>query len=394
MSATVFSTHLVKRAVVTSAVVTVLFSALPATGATAVTAQAISSSAETLAFADPPPRVGRCQQVTVPVSLPTGQAEHLAGHLCRPAHGQPHTILALVHGGTYNSSYWSWPMHPEFYSFTWQALAAGYAVFAVDRLGTGQSSHPISTMDTFVAQGYTLHQAVAGLRAGTVGHVRYQHVILVGHSFGSAEIAQELSVYPRDADAVILTGSGHAVSASTSGLTHTGFLPAATLLPRDAGLDTGYLTSTTQQVRDQLLYRTADSSAVVRRFDQATRDTLALTELTTRPPDLSTLTRTLHMPILLLDGQDDNHYCNGAQTPAETDLDDCSSATGLYRSERANYGPCLAAAIVPGSGHDLATEYGARIAASTILRYARMTMPPHSERARCAITGAFTMARG
>jgi pimeloyl-ACP methyl ester carboxylesterase len=394
MPATVFSTHLVTRAAVTSAMLAMLFPALPATAATTWTASAISSAVDTPAFADPPVRLGRCQQVRVPVSLPTGQAEHLAGHLCQPAHHRPRTILALVHGGTYNSSYWSWPMDPGFYSFTWQALAAGYAVFAVDRLGAGQSSHPDSTMDTFAAQGYTLHQAIAALRAGTVGHARYRRVILVGHSFGAAEIAQELSVYPRDADAVILTGSGHTVSASTTGLTHTGFAPAATQLSRDIGLDTGYLTSTTQQVRDQLLYRTTDSSPAIRRFDQATRDTLAYTELATRPADLSTLTRSLRIPILLLDGQDDSHYCNEAQTPAETDLDDCSTAAGLYRSEHANYGPCLATAIVPGSGHDLATEYGARIAASTILRYAAVTLPPHGERARCAVTGPLTAAAG
>jgi pimeloyl-ACP methyl ester carboxylesterase len=374
-------------ALTVSTVLVLLYSMV--TGARTINAQ------RTPVFANPPTRLGRCQTVTLPVTLPGGQPARLAGHLCTPAHSHPHTVLMLAAGGTYNSAYWSWPVDPDFYSFTWQALAdGGYAVFAVDRLGTGQSSHPPSTMDTFVAQGYTLHQAVARLRAGTVEDTRYRHVILIGHSFGSAEIAEELSVYPHDADAVIFTGSGHAVSAETTGLTHTGFAPAATLLPRDTGLDTGYLTSTTPQVRDQLLYRTVDSAPAVRAFDQATRDLLAVSEASTRPADLSTLTRGLRIPTLLLDGQDDSHYCDGAQAVPETGLDDCATAADLFGSERTHYGSCFAAGIVPGSGHDLTTEFGARTAATLILRYVRAVLPAGAAQARCAVTGPVTIARG
>src|SRR6266568_5396043 len=98
-------------------------------------------------FADPPARLGHCHTVTVPVTLPTGQAAHLAGHLCTPAHGYATTALVLVHGATYDSAYWSWPQDPWRYSFVWQALAVGYSVVAVDRLGDGQSSRPLSTLD-------------------------------------------------------------------------------------------------------------------------------------------------------------------------------------------------------------------------------------------------------
>jgi pimeloyl-ACP methyl ester carboxylesterase len=314
--------------------------------------------------------------------------------LCTPTHGHPSTVLTLAHGATYNGAYWSWPQDSEFYSFVWQALEAGYGVFAVDRLGSGQSSRPLSTMVTFASEASTLHQAVTGLRTGTVGHTRWKRVILVGHSYGSAEIAQEVANYPGDADAVILTGSGHAVSANTLGLTRTGFKSASTMLARFGGLDTQYLTSTTQQVRDELLYRDADSDPAVRAFDQATRDTLALSESTTRPPDLSVLTRALRIPTLLLDGQYDSHYCNGAQIPAESNLDNCSSAAALYASEQPQYGSCFAAAIVPGSGHDLLTEYGARIAAGLILRFAQATAPPGGEHARCAVVGAFPAPSG
>jgi pimeloyl-ACP methyl ester carboxylesterase len=377
-----------------AAVAALLTLALPAIAAPTTVAVATASAPATPVFADPPPQLGHCHNLTVPVTLPGGQAAHLAGHLCTPTHGHPDTVLMLAHGATYNSGYWSWSMDPDFYSFVWQTLRSGYAVLAIDRLGDGQSSRPESTMVTFPAEASTLHQAVTALRAGTVGHTRWERVILVGHSYGSAEIAQELATYPGDADAVILTGSGHAVSANTQGLTQTGFKAASTMLARFGELDAQYLTSTTQQVRDELLYRDADSDPAVRAFDQATRDTLALAEATTRPPDLSVLTRTLRIPTLLIDGQFDSHYCNGAQVPAESTLDNCSSSAALYASEKPQYGSCFAAAIVPGSGHDLMTEYGARVAAGLILRFARATVPPSGGRARCAVLGAFPAHSG
>jgi len=125
----------------------------------------------------------------------------------------------------------------------------------------------------------------------------------------------------------------------------------------------------------------------VRAFDQSTRDTLALTESTTRPASLIPLTRGLRIPTLLMDGQFDPHYCNGAQIIPETGLDDCSSSTTLFASEKANYGQCFATSVVPQSGHDLTTEYGAAIAARLILRYAWRVLPPAGAEPRCAVTG-------
>jgi pimeloyl-ACP methyl ester carboxylesterase len=383
------------------AVAALLATAIPAVPALATPSAAPSGTAPatvsasrpvvTPPFANPPGRLGHCQPVTVPVTLPTGQPEHLAGHLCTPTHGTPTTIMLLAHGGTYNSAYWSWPQDPAFYSFVWRALAAGYGVLAIDRLGDGQSSHPDATLDTFTAQAATLHQVITALRTGTTATGRrWVHVIEIGHSFGAAEIAQQLTTYPHDADAVILTGSGHAVSVETTTLTHTGFTPAAGLLPdRFATLGPGYLTSTTQAVRDQLLYNHNDSDPAVRAYDQSTRDTLALTESTTRPANLIALTQGLRIPTLLLDGQFDPHYCDGTQAVPETGLDNCATAATLYTSEKPNYGACFAAAVVPASGHDLSTEYGAGIAAALILRYTRQVLPPVAATAHCTITGAF-----
>ena len=332
-------------------------------------------------FANPPDRLGSCYLVAITAILPTGQPVTLNAHNCAPRGHTPRTVLILVHGATYNSAYWSWPQDPARHSFVWAALTAGYAVLAVDRLGQGASSRPNSALDSFPAQAATLH-AVAQWAAR-----HWMRRVIIGHSFGSAEEAAELAVSLRDADAAVFTGSGDAVSNATNTLSRTGFKSAAALDPRFATLDAGYETSTTLAVRASLLYRPVDTSAAVIAFDQHTRDTLSFTELTTRPADLSGLTRGLAMPMLLIDGQDDSHYCDGAQQPAKTALDDCATGAGLYASERSNYGPCLATAVVPGSGHDLQTENGAPFAARSILNWVRATVTP-AGRVRCAVIGA------
>ena len=64
----------------------------------------------------------------------------------------------------------------------------------------------------------------------------------------------------------------------------------------------------------------------------------------------------------VFDGSKDAHYCDGVT--GQNDLDNCSSPTGLYASEQANYGGCFAASVVLGSGHDLTTEAEAPVAAA------------------------------
>ncbi len=334
-------------------------------------------------FAAPPPWLGTCRDVRLPVTLPTGQAETLAAHRCEPRRGRHNTVLVLVHGATYDSTYWSWPQAPAAHSFTWAALAAGYAVLAVDRLGDGESSRPASALDTFTAQVDTLHQVLQAARR------TWPRVVAIGHSFGSSELAQDLATWPGDAAAVAFTGFGRTVSPETTALARSGFAAAITQGSRFRRLtDVGYLTSTTQAVRDQLLYVDTASSPQTRAYDQATRDTVTVGELAGRPVDPALQTRSLAVPTLLLDGQLDNHYCAGAQLMSEVGLDNCATAASLYASERGNFGPCLTAAVVPGSGHDLTTENGASTAARLTLTWLRATAPSEGRGvARCASVG-------
>lgn len=298
----------------------------------------------------------------------------------------PRVALLALHGGTYNSGYWSWPQDPHDRSFVWRALAAGYTVLVPDRLGYGQSSRPPSTQVTFTAQAVTLHQLVLDLRNGSLG--RYSLIIGIGHSYGSAELAHLVATYPHDLAAVIMTGSGHRVSAQTTGQSSTLFAPAAVVRPdRFAGLDPGYVTTTNAQARLAVLYDLRYVSLAVLNYDTATEDTLPIGEAETRPTNLSVDTTRLTVPTLLVDGEHDSHYCDGAQTIPESNLDECTSGAALYTSEHGNYPACFAAAVIPDSGHDLTTEQGAAQAADVTLQWARATLPPNGARARCAFVG-------
>jgi alpha-beta hydrolase superfamily lysophospholipase len=338
----------------------------------------------------PPTWLGQCTTTRLPAALPDATAATLTGLLCTPRRSRPGTVLLEIHGATYNSAYWNWPLDPARQSFTWSALAAGYATFALDKLGAGRSSAPPSTSVTFTAQAEAIHQTIGALRTGALG-TRFARVVLVAHSFGSAEADAELAAHG-DADALVATGSGHATSTAISQDSTTMFAPAVALLPaRFAGRDPGYRTTTTLAARRAVLYNQDTPTSVVA-FDQATRDAVSATEMATRPPDLSALTRAIRVPVLLIDGSLDSHYCAGV-TGQTTGLDDCTSPAGLYASERGNYTGCFAAATVPGSGHDLTTEPESATAAVTILGWLAATVPAGGPPARCAITGPWPTPR-
>jgi pimeloyl-ACP methyl ester carboxylesterase len=355
------------------------------------TASARTVNVEDPPFAMPPAGIGSCHSTTFHVSLLDGSAAGLAAYQCTSArHSHVRTDLLLLHGGTYNASYWSWPIDPASRSTVWAALAAGYDVTALDRLGYGRSTHLLSSMNTFTQQAWTLHQTVVQLKNGT--KTRFSAVVAVGHSFGSAEMLNQAALHPDDYVALVVTGSGSTVSAATTAATHTAFSPASSVAHRFAGRDPGYLTNTTAAGREATVYTAADTTPAMVTFDWQTEDTLTLGEIGSRPPTLNQLTGTIRVPVLLLDGMDDSHYCNNAQSPApnETNLDNCSTAVGLYASERPHYAmACFAAAVVPHSGHDLTTEDGARTANRDIVSWLRTTITPAASHAGCDRQGPF-----
>ena len=138
---------------------------------------------------------------------------NIYGQLCLPSNPETaekvQTIQFLTHGDTLDSTYWD--IAPG-YSYIDAAVEAGYATFSYDRIGVGKSEHPDPMQ---VVQGplqvEIAHALVTRIRNSQMGQHAFKNVVGVGHSAGTTVTQAVTTKYPKDFDAVILTGS------STSG---------------------------------------------------------------------------------------------------------------------------------------------------------------------------------
>jgi pimeloyl-ACP methyl ester carboxylesterase len=292
-----------------------------------------------------------CQEYSVPVTTPL-PGLFMAGQLCIPADApDPGTVMVLVPGATYNSTYWNFQYDPSVYNFRLAMNNAGYATMTVDRLGTGQSSKPLSTTVTSEDQALAVHEVIAALRAGQVGGRPFSTVILGGHSLGSAIVIWEAATY-HDVDGVLLTGVSHSLNV-VNVATLLGTLYPAPLDPETAGsgLDVGYLT-TEPGTRDQDFDAPDTPDPGVVAMDEATKDVLSATEA----PDaigafLLPVSISINVPVLLVDGQGDRIFCGGLLLGG----DNCSTAATLAAAEAPYFSPAahLQTYVLPGAGHDV-----------------------------------------
>lgn len=249
----------------------------------------------------------------------------------------------------------------------------GYATFAVDRLGTGQSTKPSSAVLVDIVEAASIHQVIGHLRAGRVGGVRFDRVILVGHSGGSGVATDEAAIY-HDVDGVILTGTTHLPSALSVAKVFTVYLYPVTLDPqlRNNGSDPGYFTTRPGQ-REPAFYRTSNADPQVIATDEATKNQAPISAIgTSASPILGPTSLGINVPVLLAVGEKDVLFCG---FPGR----DCSSAEVLRKGEALYFGPAaeLSTYVLPGSGHSLALHKNAgeyREATRTWLR-ARFDTP-------------------
>ncbi|KAG0647593.1 hypothetical protein D0Z07_6799 [Hyphodiscus hymeniophilus] len=180
---------------------------------------------------------------------------NIAGTYCEPANyvaSRTNTIQFLIHGATVNARYyWSGdgPIGAGFdgtsYSWIDYASQQGYPTFAMDRIGSGLSTHPDPILVVQIpTQAQIAHGLITLMKSGASPFPRaFKKVIVVGHSMGSV-ITQSLSVsYPQDAEAVILTGYSRYIVNIVAGIFTTAvLLPADISLPSEyADLPVGYL---------------------------------------------------------------------------------------------------------------------------------------------------------
>ncbi|HWO67154.1 MAG TPA: alpha/beta fold hydrolase, partial [Umezawaea sp.] len=143
-----------------------------------------------------------CEDVGVPVTVDL-LPQTMYGRLCVPEGAR--TVQVLVPGGTYTGAYWDIGYAPETRSYRQALNRAGIATIAVDRLGGGRSSRTLSTLVTVSAQANAVHAVIQSLRP------RFDRVVVVGHSIGSAVATVEAVTY-RDVDGVVITGLSHQIN--------------------------------------------------------------------------------------------------------------------------------------------------------------------------------------
>jgi len=345
-----------------------------ATAAPAVTAQTASP---------------QCSAVSVPVALSAGGPadQDVVGQICQPT-GQnaiPGAIQVLVSGATYGSSYWDLPYEPDKYSYVQAANQAGFATLDFDRVGIGQSSHPLSTSLTISSDAYAIHELIQDLRAGTLDGNKYTKVVIVGHSLGSLMAWTEAGTY-HDVDAVVVSGILHSFNIPSMVHFLTTLYPAA-LDPEFLGkiVDPGYLT-TVPGTRESDFYYPQDTDPAVVQLDEQTKQTATLTEaveafvdevpgelrpvtslVCTITPGVCDgpaswaaygITSQINVPVLDVVGQYDSLFCGGP-----TGANPCLNVSQLQNTESAFYTgtaqKCLKVATLPMAGHDLNLELNA-----------------------------------
>jgi len=345
-----------------------LASALAAAAVIAVTATSAAAASTTTAEPRSHDAVTCQSGIRIPVALAPGQpaTSTISGELCSTLAEQSPgtTVQLLISGATYTHDYWDFGTIDGIrYSYARSVAARGLATFAIDPLGSGDSSHPASTQITAQADAFVDHQVVQALHAGQVAGVRFGKVITVGHSLNSLIVWDEAITY-HDVDGVIVTGVAHSLAKAFAA--SGGFYPA-TSDPKftGSGLDSGYLTTVPGQ-RSVLFYHLPDADPAVIAQDEARKDVVSGTELNSALPLVTTdltATRAINVPVLTILGSNDLTTCGTSVTGGTFD---CSSAAGIIAQDAPFYSPQaqLHACLIPGSGHDvsLALNHGLQIA--------------------------------
>ncbi|MBT0768232.1 alpha/beta hydrolase [Kineosporia sp. J2-2] len=312
----------------------------------------------------------RCTDQVLPVRLsdPGPAAFSVWGRLCWRGARPPSAVQLLVAGGTYDHQYWDLRQAGPHYSYVDAATAAGFATFAVDRIGSGRSSTPPSGTVTAHAEAVSLHDVVTALRAGAVGGHRFRSVVWVGHSYGSIVGAFEISRY-HDADGFLATGMLHAIN--TEHFEETAdTVELANQEPKFAGLglDDGY-TTTTPGSR-AMFYAPATVSPRVlaaeeraKSFQPAVNFEEVAGLLTPASPALSA-TRQIDVPVLVLNGQKDETYCGQGHA-------DCTDSGTVLAGEAAYYQPAarLKVVVIPATGHSVGLSTTRRLTYAAMLAW-------------------------
>jgi pimeloyl-ACP methyl ester carboxylesterase len=280
---------------------------------------------------------------TQAVDIEVSPGWRLHAELHMPPGEPPRTVHLALSGLTYDRRYWRLPGGNDYVRY---ALDAGYAVLALDRIGTGLSDHPAADQVTVASNVNTVHQVIEALRAGRIGDHAFETVVAVGHSLGSGIAILEAARH-HDLDALVLTGLLHAF-----GPAYDQVLPALHEVAEDeafagAALPGGYLT--TRPGMRAILYEHAGGvTAELSAEHERTKSTVTLGEGMTLEEIYDVeAARAVTAPVLLVMGTEDRLFGGGAAS--------CASAASVLDFERGNYPAAadLQAVVVPDAAHGI-----------------------------------------
>ncbi|RFU35394.1 hypothetical protein B7463_g937, partial [Scytalidium lignicola] len=310
---------------------------------------------------------------------------NISGRFCEPEvriPGRENHIQLLVHGATYNKNYWSggdFPIGFKGNQYSWIAYASqrGYPTLSIDRLGSGNSSHPdpIATVQaaTEVECHYQIIEALRNTRV--VGGRKFSKIAYVGHSVGSVLGNYLAATHPDAVDVMVLTGYSKYLPLSLAGILVTSVLaPAQLVASRFDALPLGYFSMLSEAGRSGLFYSNNphDFDTSVLEFDFAREGTLTLGEAVSI---LGTpVASHFRGPILVITGHLDQAFCGlglpflGELTCATGKASQMEQTRSLF--PKANY----SWVDVPHTGHGLNFHYSAQTTFKTVHDYLQETL--------------------
>jgi pimeloyl-ACP methyl ester carboxylesterase len=211
----------------------------------------------------------KIDRLEFPVVLPDGSAQTIVGYLYYHGSFRDRPLQVLVHGATYNHTYWDFPsVTGEAYSYARYMAAPErkYAVLAIDQLAAGESSKPANGLAvTLLETATALKQVIDQMRSGdNPVDYAFERIVLVGHSAGSVNATLVQSIW-HSADALVVTAARHTTSVPFSpGIQAVlPFVPVLAALP--------YFTLP-PDFRTLLFYHQPGADAAVIAEDNATAD--------------------------------------------------------------------------------------------------------------------------
>ena len=323
----------------------------------------------------------------------TGESEFtIHGRLCMPHGKAPKTVMLALHGILYTNGYWNVAYKPDTYNYSRYMTDAGYAVFAIDRLGYGKSSKPPAALVTLDAQAEVAHRMIQKLRNGDIGGHRFPYVMLVGYSYGTATSWREASKY-NDADALLTTAWGSTFQHVPLARVFTTFRPAQTDSRfRDRPL--GYFVSPIGRDQDYFYDLSNVEPRMLDYSDTYLADTITAGEMLTFYPrygaipiansliskdeievPLSNQTRSIREPTFLVNGTGELFFCG-------IDQQHCTSSQKLQLEESKFFSPesCFRAAVIPQAGHNLNLQRNAQFTYRTMRTFADEVLGPDGDK--------------